>query len=142
MFGKELLHEDQREENLHFVVIGKLKVILTSTNLDDFLDEVKTLLDEYAEIIVDEFPNELPPVRSIIHHIDLIHGVNLPNKAAYRLTPQENEEIKHQVQELLEKALVKESLSPCVVPTVISPKKDGGWRMCTNSRKINKKTTR
>jgi len=37
---------------------------------------------------------------------------------------------------------VKEILSPCVVPTVLSPKKDGGWRMCTNSREIKKITIR
>jgi hypothetical protein len=35
---------------------------------------------------------------------------------------------------------VKEILSPCVVPIVLSPNKDGGWRMCTNSRDINKIT--
>jgi hypothetical protein len=32
----------------------------------------------------------------------------------------------------------KENLIPCVVPTVLSPKKGGEWRMCTNSRTINK----
>ncbi len=58
------------------------------------------------------------------------------------MTPQENEEIKKHMQELLEKGLIKESLSPCVVPTMISPKKDGGWRMCINSRVINKITIR
>ena len=82
---------------------------------------------------MDELPNVLPPVRSISHHIDLIPDASLPNKEAYRLTPQENEEIKHQVQELLDKGLVKESLSPCAVPNVLSPKKDGGWCMCTDS---------
>jgi hypothetical protein len=58
------------------------------------------------------------------------------------LTPQENEEVKNQVQDLLDKGLVRESLSLCDVPTVLSPKKDGGWRMCTNSRAINKITIR
>jgi hypothetical protein len=48
--------------------------------------------------------------------------------------------VKRQVQDLLDKGLVRESLSPCAVPTVLSPKKDGGWRMCTNSRALNKIT--
>jgi hypothetical protein len=42
----------------------------------------------------------------------------------------------------LDKGLVKESLSPCVVPTVLSLKKDGGWRMCIESTVINKITIR
>jgi hypothetical protein len=34
---------------------------------------------------------------SINHQIDLILGVSLPKKEVYRLTPQENEEVKRQV---------------------------------------------
>jgi hypothetical protein len=108
--------------------------------LDDFPAEVKGMLDEILDIIVNELPNALPHVRSISHHIDLILGESLPNKETYRFNPQENEEIKKQVQELLDKGLVKESLSPCFVPTMLSPKKDGGWCMCTDSREINKIT--
>jgi hypothetical protein len=76
-------------------------------------------LDNFADIVVDEFPNSLPPIKSINHHIDLIAGEILPNKAAYRLTPRENEEVKNQVRELLEKGLVTERLIPCVVPVRI-----------------------
>jgi hypothetical protein len=99
-------------------------------------------LEEFIDIVVDELPCSLPPIRSISHQIDLIPGSSLPNKAAYRLMRQENEEVKRQVQDLLDKGLVRESLSLCVVPAVLSPKKDGGWRMCTDSRAINKITIR
>jgi hypothetical protein len=121
-------------------VVTKPKVILTSTLIDYLPEEVHELLDNFADIVVDDLPNSFPPIKSINHHIDLIPGASLPNKETYRLTPQENEEVKNQVQELLDKGLVRESLIPCAVPIVLSPKKDGGWRMCTDSRAINKIT--
>jgi hypothetical protein len=142
MSGKELLTEVKKKEDPQFFVVRKPRIVLTSTRVDDLPEEVQGLLEEFADIVVDELPRSLPPMRSVSHHIDLIPGASFPNKAAYRLTPQENEEVKRQVQELLDKGLVRESLSPCVVPTVLSPKKDGGWRMCTDSRAINKITIR
>jgi hypothetical protein len=142
MSGKELLNEVKMEQEMQFSVVRKLRVILTSTSLEDFPEEFQELLENFADIIVDELPNSLPPIRSINHHIDLIPGAILSNKETYRSTPQENEEVKRQVQDLLDKGLVRESLSPCVVQTVLSPKKDGGWRMCMDSRAINKITIR
>ena len=43
---------------------------------------------------------------------------------------------------MLDKGLAKSSLIPCAVPTVLSPKKDGVWRICTDSKEINNITIR
>jgi hypothetical protein len=137
MSGKELLKEVKKKEETQFVVVRKPKIILTSTRVDDLPKEIQKLLEEFANIVVDELPCSLSPIRSISHHIDLIPGASLPNKVVYRLTPQENEEFKRQVHDLMDKGLIQESLSPCTVMEVLSPKKDGGWRMCTDSREIN-----
>jgi hypothetical protein len=69
---------------MQFVVVRKPRVILASTSMDDFPEEVQELLDNFADIVVDELPNSFPPIKSISHHIDLIPGASLPNKAAYR----------------------------------------------------------
>ena len=102
----------------------------------EFLD----LLSEYGDVISDNVPEGLPPVRKISHQIDLIPRASFPNKATHRMTPTKTKEVNKQVQELLRKGLIRESLSPCVVPAVLAPKKDGEWIMYTDSQDINKIT--
>jgi hypothetical protein len=59
-----------------------------------------------------------------------------------RPTPKKQKKIQHQVQELLDKGYVHESLSPYTVPVILVPKKDGSWRMCVDCRAINNITIR
>jgi hypothetical protein len=87
MSGKEFLTEVKKNEEPQFIVAKKPKIVLTSTRVDDLPEEVQKLLEEFADIVVDELPRSLPPIRSLSHHIDLIPGASLPNKAPYSLTP-------------------------------------------------------
>ena len=80
--------------------------------------------------------------RGIEHQIDLILGATLPNRAAYRTNPEETKEIQRQAQDLLDRGYVRESLSPCAVPILLVPKKDGTWRMCVDCIAINNITIR
>jgi hypothetical protein len=83
----------------------------------------------------------LPPLRGIEHQIDLIPSALL-NRAPYRTNPKETKEIQRQVQELLDKGYVRESLSLCAVPIILVPKNDGLWRMGVDCRAINNITIR
>jgi hypothetical protein len=100
------------------------------------------ILQEYSDVFPSEIPAELPPIQGIEHQIDLIPGASLPNRAPYRTNLEETKEIQRQVQELLDKGYVRESLSPCAVPVILVPKKDGTWCMCVDCRAINNITIR
>eukprot|EP00253_Pinus_taeda_P025508 PITA_25508 len=85
-------------------------------------------------------PKGLPPKKEIVHDINLQQDAPLPNIGMYRLSALENEEIKKQVQELLEKGFIRPSTSPCGSPIILVKKKDGSWRMCIDYRALNKIT--
>jgi hypothetical protein len=56
------------------------------------------------------------------------------------MIPIQHADLNRQVTKLIKKGLVREGMSPCVVPALLTPKKDNTWRMCTDSKAINKIT--
>ena len=99
--------------------------------------ELQGLLEQFSDVFPNDLPPGLPPVRGVKHQIDLIPGASLPNRPAYRTNPMETKELQRQVEELIHRGYVRESLSSCAVPTLLVPKKDGTWRMCIDSRSMN-----
>uniref|UniRef100_A0A2N9ETF9 Reverse transcriptase RNase H-like domain-containing protein n=1 Tax=Fagus sylvatica TaxID=28930 RepID=A0A2N9ETF9_FAGSY len=88
-----------------------------------------SLLQEFEDVFPEEMPNELPPIRGIEHQIDFVPGAAIPNRPAYRSNPEETKELQRQVEDLMSKGYMTESMSPCAVPVLLVPKKDGTWRI-------------
>ena len=73
---------------------------------------------EFLDVFPDELPG-LPPDREIEFKIELLSGTTPISLRPYRMPPIELAELKIQLQELLEKGLIRPSLSPwgCLVST-------------------------
>ena len=131
MTRKECEKEIESREELYLLIMKEIQ------NQPSIPPELQSLLEQFKDVFPSDLPPGLPPVRGIEHQIDLVPGASLPNKPAYRSNPKETEELQRQVNELIQRGYVRESLSPCAVPTLLVPKKDGTWRMCIDSRSMN-----
>jgi hypothetical protein len=67
MSGKEFLQQLESNE-VNFSLINKPKVVFTTTKISYLPIEIQYILNEYHDIVVDDFPSEFPPKRSIFHH--------------------------------------------------------------------------
>ncbi|XP_059294604.1 uncharacterized protein LOC132047602 [Lycium ferocissimum] len=132
---------EELEERQPVILLTHRDYALHTNELTSSLpSSISSLLQDYDDVFPTELPKGLPPLRGIEHQIDFVPGSQLPNKPAYRANPDDTKELQKQVDELLEKGVVRESMSPCAVPVILVPKKDGTWRMCVDCRAINKIT--
>ncbi|MCO5597948.1 hypothetical protein L7F22_052035 [Adiantum nelumboides] len=103
--------------------------------------ELSKFLNQFQDVFIDDIPGELPPKRGDDDHaIELIPGSSPPNKPPYRVSQAQQEEIMRQVNELVEKGMVRPSSSPFCSPVLLVHKKNGTYRMCVDYRALNKIT--
>ena len=72
--------------------------------------------------------------------IDLVPGTSPISIVPYRMSASELEELKKQLEELLEKQFIRPSVSPWGAPVLLVKKKDGSMRFCVDYRQLNKVT--
>ena len=113
--------------------VSSQQTIATSPKFD-------SLISTFEDVFPKDLSTGLPPLQDIQHHIDILPNSSLPNRPHYRISPHEHEEYTQQVEDLLEKGHVRESLSPMAVHALLIAKKYGRWHMCVDNRAINKIT--
>ena len=105
-------------------------------------EQLQETLEEYRDVFPDKLPYGPPPKRIVDHEIDTTPGAAPPHKSPYRLSTAELDEMRRQIDALLEQGWIRPSSSPYGAPILFIPKKDGKWRMCIDYRALNKITVK
>ncbi|XP_058089192.1 uncharacterized protein LOC131236093 [Magnolia sinica] len=84
----------------------------------------------------------LPPQCEIDFTIDLVPGAKPISLPTYRMPPYEIEELRTQIDNLLESGFIRPSVSPWGASVLFAKKKDGSLRLCVDYRRLNQVTIR
>ena len=91
---------------------------------------------EFPNVFPDELPGLLPD-RDVEFKIELVPGTTPISRRPYRMPPNELAELKIQLQELLDKGLIRPSSSLWGCLALFVKKKDKSLRMCVDYRTLN-----
>ncbi|KAJ8019449.1 hypothetical protein HOLleu_41054 [Holothuria leucospilota] len=94
--------------------------------------EMKSLIYEYACLFSDD-----PTRTNLIEH-DVDVGDATPIKQhPYRVNPRKRQHLRDEVRYMLDHDIIEPSYSEWSSPCILVPKPDGGYRFCTDYRKVN-----
>ena len=119
---------------------GQLAGWLASLTLED---EERSDLDLPRVVCkyVDVFPNELPglpPQRVVDFGIELHPGTLPISMTPHRMAPVELQELRVQLQELLDKGFIRPSTSPWGASVLVAKKRGKTLRLCIGYRQLNR----
>ena len=75
------------------VLMYKEALLCTNDLVGALLSNIVSLLQEFEDVLPEEVPHGLPPIRGIEHQIDFIPSASIPNRPAYRSNPEETKEL-------------------------------------------------
>ena len=97
--------------------------------------ELAEVITQYREV----FPDVPSKTNLIEHDVDVRDSAPI-KQHPYRVSPMKKELLDKEVQYMLENDIIEESQSNWSSPCILVPKHDGGFRFCTDFRKVNDKT--
>ncbi|GBG84100.1 hypothetical protein CBR_g37975 [Chara braunii] len=127
-----LVKKEQLEDQVFVVYV---RPVTEAQEKDSSTDPIiAKLLEEYKDLT--ESPTGVVS-RPIQHRIEIEPDSRTPKGAVYRMSPRELEELRKQLDELLEKGWIRPSSSPFGAPVLFVPKKEGELRMCIDYSGLN-----
>ncbi|GJR61617.1 putative reverse transcriptase domain, zinc finger, CCHC-type, aspartic peptidase domain protein [Tanacetum coccineum] len=99
-----------------------------------------SLLNEFKDVFPEEIPAGLPVIREIQHCIDFLPGAIYQITLLDRMNPKRISEFSLLTETIRTRAYFVKGMSPCAVPALLVPKPGGTFRMCIDSRAVNKIT--
>ena len=121
---------------------GTMAGWLASLTLEDKVRpdlDLPRVVCEYEDVFSDELLR-LPPQRVVDFGIELHSGTLPISMTLHRMAPVELQELRVQLQELLDKGFIRPSTSPWGAPVLFAKKKDKTLRLCIDYRQLNRVT--
>ena len=142
---KDVLESTNEPMSKPVLTADRLNELFTKLDLkgteewpDDLQQKVHDFLVEYQHLFALN-DLELGKTSKVKHQIKLNN--NVPFKDRYqRIPPQEFDEVRRHLGEMLKIRAIQKSVSPWASPMVLVRKKDGSLRFCIDLRKLNSRT--
>ena len=111
---------------------GYLAYVMETENEGTLVDEIPVVI-EFPDVFPDDIAG-LPPDRKVEFTIDLILGTEPISIPLYMMAPAELRELKAQLEELLSKGFIRQSISPWGAPVLFVKNKYGSLLLCIDYR--------
>ena len=94
---------------------------------------------EFVDVFPDELPG-LPPQRAVDFGIELHPDISTITMTPHRMAPVELQELRVQLQGLLDKGFIRPSTSPWGASVLVAKKRGKTLRLCIDYRQLNRVT--
>ena len=119
---------------------GELKPLDVGILTEQQRSQVVPVFDKYQELFTSDI-SELKQTHLVEHNIELIPEAKPVKRTLYSMTPEQRQFLQKELNNMLNKGLIRESSSPWGCSPWIVPKKGPKkWRFCVDYRPLNKVT--